>query len=238
MQARMGSMRLPGKVLLKIIGKSVLELDVARLRRVKNIDEIVIATTLSEKDDLIVEEAKRLNISYFRGDEEDVLSRYHQAAKGSHADVIVRITSDCPLIDSDVTESIIGFYLENIVKYDYVSNTIDRTFPRGLDTEVFSYEALNQAYEESTHQRDREHVTPYIWDNKEIFSVAQYLNDIDYSNLRWTLDTKEDFELIQKIYEHFYERDYFSMHDILELLKEQPYLSDINKTIKQKTLFN
>ncbi|WP_058953760.1 cytidylyltransferase domain-containing protein [Clostridium tyrobutyricum] len=237
-QARTGSTRLPGKVIKKICGKTVLEHDIDRLKRVKNIDKIIIATTTLEKDNAIVEEAKRMDVDYFRGSEEDVLSRYYYAAKENNGDVVVRITSDCPLIDSEVTEKIIQYYLYNNAKYDYVSNTIDRTYPRGLDTEVFSFKALEKAFNEAESLRDKEHVTPYIWDNPSIFRLAQYKNEIDYSNLRWTLDTKEDFELISKIYGYLYKEkgNEFNLEDILNLYVGHPELREINENIEQKQI--
>ena len=188
-QARVGSTRLPEKVLKKICGKTVLELDINRLRKIKNINEIIIATTTLERDNKIVEECKKINVKFFRGSEENVLERYYYAAKENNADIVVRITSDCPLIDSKISEEIIQFYLDNIERYDYISNTIDRTYPRGLDTEVFSFKSLEKSIKEATLDRDKEHVTPYIWDNPKKLRVGQYKNKIDYSTLRWTLDT-------------------------------------------------
>ncbi|MGO5065105.1 cytidylyltransferase domain-containing protein [Clostridium sp. LCP25S3_F8] len=235
-QARMGSTRLSGKVLKKICGKTVLEHDIDRLRRIKNIDEIVIATTTLEKDNAIVKVCKRSGVKYFRGSEEDVLSRYYYAAKDNNADVVVRITSDCPLIDPEVSDNIIQYYLDNKNKYDYVSNTIERTYPRGLDTEVFSFNALKRAFNESIIIRDREHVTPYIWDNPKLFKLAQYKNNKDYSSLRWTLDTEKDFELINKIYSLLYTHmnSKFQFENILNIYDEHPELYDINKEIMQK----
>lgn len=236
MQARTGSTRLPGKVLKNICGKTVLEHDVERLRKIRNIDEIVIATTDKENDNKIVEEALRLKVKYFRGSEDDVLSRYYYAAKKYKADVVVRVTSDCPLIDYEVSEKIIQYYLDNNDKYDYVSNTIKRTYPRGLDTEVFSFRTLEKAFNESKLQRDREHVTPYIWDNSKIFKLYYYKNDIDYSELRWTLDTEEDFQLINKIYDLLYPHmiSEFRFKDILDLYNDYPELKSINANIEQK----
>ncbi|ABK60447.1 cytidylyltransferase domain-containing protein [Clostridium novyi] len=235
-QARTGSTRLPGKVLKKICGKTVLQHDIDRIRRIKNIDEIVIATTDKSEDDLIVNEALKLSVMYFRGSEEDVLSRYYYAAKMTKADIVMRVTSDCPLIDSEVSGNILNYYLNNIKCYDYVSNTIKRTYPRGLDVEVFSFEVLKRAFLESKTNRDREHVTPYIWSNPNEFKIGQYINKKDYSDLRWTLDTEEDFQLINKIYEHLYYKfgNNFYMEDILKLYETYKDLYDINKDIMQK----
>ncbi|ALB44528.1 cytidylyltransferase domain-containing protein [Clostridium beijerinckii] len=238
MQARIGSTRLPGKILKKICGKTVLEHDIDRLKRVGNVKKIIIATTILEKDSIVVKEANRLGITYYRGSEEDVLSRYYYAAKENNADIVVRVTSDCPLIDSEVTEKIIQHYLDNIEKYDYVSNTIDRTYPRGLDTEVFSFKALEAAFNEAKSKSDREHVTPYIWRNNNLFKVEQYKNNVNYSELRWTLDTKEDFELINRIYKILYldEKYNFNMNDILKLYKKYPELYTINNIVEQKKI--
>ncbi|MCS6131034.1 acylneuraminate cytidylyltransferase [Clostridium botulinum] len=237
-QARMGSTRLPGKILKNICGKTILEHDIDRLKRVKNIDKIVIATTTLERDNAVVEEAKRLGVTYFRGSEEDVLSRYYYAAKENNADVIVRVTSDCPLIDSEITDKTIHFYLENCDKYDYVSNSLKRTYPRGLDTEVFSYKILTKTFSEATYKKDREHVTAYIWGNPNIFNLGCYENNIDYSHLRWTLDTSEDLELINRIYHYLYndKSNNFNMNDILKLYEKYPELRKINIDIKQKEL--
>lgn len=234
-QARMGSTRLPGKVLKKICGKTILEHDIDRLKRVKNIDQIVIATTTLEKDNAIVKEADRLNITYYRGSEEDVLSRYYYAAKENNADIVVRITSDCPLLDPEVTESTIQYYLNNKDNYDYVSNTLERTFPRGLDTEVFSFKSLEKAFNESVLIEDREHVTAYIYTNIDKFKLGCYKSESNYSLNRWTLDTNEDFILIKTIYDELYNKNkLFGMNDILELLEVRPEIFEINKEIKQK----
>lgn len=238
MQARVGSTRLPGKVLKKICGKTVLEHDIDRLKRVKNINKIVIATTTLERDDAIVKEAKRLDVAYFRGSEEDVLSRYYYAAKENNADVVVRVTSDCPLIDSEVTEETICFYLENNNKYDYVSNSLERTFTRGLDTEIFSYKILTRAFNETISKKEREHVTFYIWNNPSVFRLGCYENSVDYSNLRWTLDTEEDLKLIDKIYCYLYDDrgNNFTMNDVIGLYEKYPELRKINMNVKQKEL--
>lgn len=235
-QARMGSTRLPGKVMLDLCGKTVLERVVERVKRIKNIDEIVVATTTKKDDDIIIEKALNCGVKVFRGSEEDVLSRYYLAAKKYDANVIVRITSDCPLIDSIVTENIIYYYLKNIYKFDYVSNTLTRTYPRGLDTEVFSFESLERAFQNATLDRDREHVTTYIWKNPDVFKLGCYKNDKDYSHLRWTLDTSEDYELIKRIYNHFcsFNNMNFNMKDVINLYEIDKKLNDINNMVKQK----
>ena len=237
-QARMGSTRLPGKVMLDLCGKTVLERVVERVRKVKNIDEIVIATTTKKDDDIIVNKALKCNVKIFRGSEDDVLSRYYFAAKKYNADVIVRITSDCPLIDPAVTESVIDYYLKNVYKFDYVSNTLERTYPRGLDTEVFSFKSLEKAFAEAILERDREHVTTYIWKNPNIFRLGNHKNAKDYSYLRWTLDTSEDYELIKRIYNYFcsFNNLNFRMIDVINLYKVDNELISINNMVKQKEI--
>lgn len=236
-QARVGSTRLPGKVLKKICGKTVLEHDINRLKQAKNIDEIVIATTTKKEDDAIVDEAKRLNVKYFRGSERDVLSRYYYAAKENKADIVIRVTSDCPCIDYQILDNMIKKYLNNIENCDYMNNTIERTFPRGYDIEIFSFKCLKVAFEEAELDYEREHVTPYLYDSKNNFKVKCYKNNIDYSKYRLTLDTQEDFEVIKRMYEELYSSNYyFLLDDAMKFLKNNPEISNINIGIKQKKL--
>jgi len=168
-QARMGSTRLPGKVLLDLCGTSVLGWVASRVRLCRLIDEVVIATTTSPADEAIVEEAQRLAVAIFRGDEQDVLDRYYRAARMGNADVIVRITADCPLIDPDLTGETIEQFLAE--RPDYASNALERTYPRGLDTEVMSRQALERAWREAREPYQRAHVTPYIYQNPGQFRI-------------------------------------------------------------------
>lgn len=239
MQARVGSSRLPGKVLKEICGQTVLEHDVNILRLVPNIDEIVIATTIEEQDDQIVQEASRLGVKCFRGSENDVLSRYYFAAKENNADIVVRVTSDCPCMDNIVIENIINeFKKYNISEHiDYMSNTIERTFPRGYDVEVFKFESLEKAFLNAKKDYEREHVTPYIYDLSNKYKLKMHKNEKDYSEYRVTLDTQEDFQVITAIYkELFVEKRYFSMQDVVEFLNNNPQIAYINKEIEQKKL--
>ncbi|QIB27498.1 cytidylyltransferase domain-containing protein [Caloranaerobacter azorensis] len=234
-QARMGSTRLPGKVMKDLFGKTVLAHVVERVKRSKEVDEIVIATTTLEKDNVIVKEAEKCGVKYFRGSEDDVLGRYYYTAKDNNADIVVRITSDCPLIDPIIIDSIVKFYKEN--DYDIVTNAgIDlsqRTFPRGLDTEVFSFKILEKIFNNAKENYQREHVTPYIYENSN--KIYYYKNDVNYSDHRWTLDTEEDFKLIKEIYRYLYKGEHnFYMEDILKLFKEKPELKKINIHIEQK----
>ena len=236
-QARMGSTRLPGKVMKEILGKPVILWDLDRISLSKLIDEIVVAVPYGKENDVIVDTIKEYNdkIVTTRGSEEDVLDRYYQAAVQTNADVVIRITSDCPLIDPVVIDHVIEQFLDN--DCDYCSNSLTRTYPRGLDTEVFSFKALEEAYHEATKDYEREHVTPYIIENPDKFKLLNVANDIDLSHLRWTLDTKEDFEFISAVYERIFpKKQLFLMDDVLELMDKEPELIDINRHIEQKVI--
>lgn len=237
-QARMGSTRLPGKVLKKVLGKPLLEYQLERVKKSRLIDEIVVATTVKEQDQPIVDFCTEKGVSCYRGSEEDVLARYYEAAKAYEADIVVRLTSDCPVIDPGVIDRVIQAFLED-EEADYVSNTLERTFPRGMDTEVFSFQALEQAFQSARMQSEREHVTPYIWKNSDRFSIKSVFHRDDLSIHRWTVDTPEDFELIKKMIEHLYrvQRD-FSMEDMLQLLDQHPQWKEINAHIEQKKVEN
>jgi len=234
-QARMGSTRLPGKVMKTILDKHVILWDIDRVSLSKLIDEIVVAIPFGKQDDVIADTIEEYNnkILISRGSEDDVLDRYYNAAVQTNADVVVRITSDCPLIDPVVVDHVIEQFLNN--DCDYCSNSLQRTYPRGLDTEVFSFDALSKAWNESKKDYEREHVTPYIIENPDKFKLLNVSNTIDLSHLRWTLDTKEDFEFIDAVYQRIYlEKQMFFMDDVLDLLDKEPGLIDINKHIEQK----
>lgn len=237
-QARMGSSRLQGKVMKDICGKTVLAHDIERVKQAKLITDIVIATTKSPNDDIIVAEAINNGVKAYRGSEEDVLSRYYEAAVENKADVVVRITSDCPLLDPYLLDEMISYYLEN--KYDLVTNAgsdlTKRTYPRGLDVEIFSFAYLKKAYEKAQKPYQREHVTPYIYENSS--NIYYYQNSRDDSKYRWTLDTEEDFQLIKEIYKNLYKGKHnFYFQDILDLFKRKPELFEININVEQKKLF-
>ena len=234
-QARMGSTRLPGKVLKKVCGKTLLELQNERIQMVAGIDRIVIATTVAAGDDEIVQVCTKNGIDCFRGSENDVLDRYYQAACNlgcKPEDTILRITADCPLIDPQVVTSVLQLYDE--AGADYASNTDPPTYPDGLDVEVFSFAVLARTWQEAALPSEREHVTPYIRNRPELFTQVNLKNDIDLSNLRWTVDNPEDFELVRLIYENLYilKRD-FLMRDILELLDKNPHYKNINNSFRR-----
>lgn len=231
-QARMGSTRLPGKVLKKVIGKTVLEHVIDRVIKSKEVDEIVIATTDRLEDEAIVKEAIRLGVKFYRGSEDDVLGRYYNAAKENNAAIVIRITSDCPLIDPIIMDNMIKVYKSN--SCDYISNTISRTYPRGLDCEVFSFQVLEQAFNNTTENYQREHVTPYIYENKQLFDIKQYLDEEDNSDLRCTLDTQEDYEVITKTLELV--QTNYTYSDLLHVLRSNPDIIEINSKIVQKDM--
>ncbi|MCD6163590.1 MAG: glycosyltransferase family protein [candidate division Zixibacteria bacterium] len=234
-QARMTSSRLPGKVLKRIMGKCLLEYQIERLRRVSLADETVIATTINDADIPIVELCQQLTIPFFRGSENDVLARYYNAALRYNADIIARVTSDCPLIDPIVIDKVIGFFKDNYNIYDYVSNVQARTYPRGMDCEVFSSSILNEIFHKASKHSEREHVTPYIYNHPEHFRMGSVAYSEDQSHHRWTVDTQEDFILIKNILENIYpKKPAFTFEDCLLLIGEHPEWAKINAHIEQR----
>jgi len=229
-QARMGSTRLSGKVMMDIVRKPMLWHVINRVKHAKRLDDIVIATTTLNEDKQILELASEMGVRSYAGSEDDVLDRYYQAAIIYKVDVIVRITADCPLIDPTVIDRAIEFYLNH--DFDYVGTGIKPTYPDGLDTEVFSFSALERAWKEATLASEREHVTPYIRKNPQIFNIKSLENDEDLSYMRWTVDEERDLKFVREIYKRLYkEGKIFYMEDILNLLKKHPELMDINKGI-------
>jgi len=236
-QARMGATRLPGKPMKKVLERELLSYQIERIRRAKRVDEIVVATTTEPADDVIVSLCKKEHIPFYRGSEEDVLDRYYQAAKQYHADIVVRITGDCPLADPEIIDHTINYYLELKPPCDYVSNTLQLTFPRGLDVEVFSFKQLEHIHSIAHEPREREHVTPYFYLHPEKFVLGCYKNTTDLSKHRWTVDQIEDFELISRIINDLYPRKpNFLMQDVLDLLARHPDWVAINAHVIQKKL--
>ena len=233
-QARMTSTRLPGKILLPVLGKPLLELQIERLRRVRSDVKIIIATTKNDSDQCIVDFSEKNQILLYRGSETDVLSRYYEAASKYEVKNIIRITSDCPLIDPEVIDQLIETYRSED-DIDYASNTLIRTYPRGMDAEIFAYTALEKAFYFGKSAFQREHVTPYIYQNPDIFKLKNQANLKDLSEIRLTVDTREDFELIMKVYEYLYPQDHnFGLQEIVKLFEVQPDLLKINAHIEQK----
>jgi spore coat polysaccharide biosynthesis protein SpsF (cytidylyltransferase family) len=230
-QARMGSSRLPGKVLADLAGMPVLWHVIERVRHSVLTDEIIVATTTNSEDDAVAYSCTKWNVKIFRGDPEDVLRRYYDAIldfekKYVPLDYIVRITADCPLIDPDIIDTSIQSAVSG--KFDYVSNINPPTYPDGLDVEVISRTALEDAYHNAVLESEREHVTPYIRNNMK-FKKHNISNDVDFSNLRWTLDTREDLEFLRTVFGALYHYpDIFGTTEILDYLQIHPDLKKIN----------
>jgi len=229
-QARCGSARLPGKVLLPLGDKAEIEHVLSRAVQAKKVDKVILATTLNKEDDLTAEKCRQLGMDYFRGSENDVLDRYYQAAKKFKCKNIIRITGDCPLIDPEVIDRVVDLFEESRV--DYATNVIPPTFPDGLDTEIFSFKALEKAWQETKMASEREHVTIYLWQNPEIFKQIHLKNNIDLSKHRWCLDNPEDYEFMKHIFNGLYPiKPNFRLHDILEFLESNPEIGELNAAI-------
>lgn len=233
-EARMTSTRLPGKVLMPVLGKPLLELLIERLRRSK-VDQVVIATTINKADDPIEELARRLGVGCFRGSEEDVLDRVLKAAQTHAGDLIVEITGDCPLVDPDVVNQVIDAF--HATGVDYASNNMRRTWPRGMDVQVFPTSVLAEVNLITNDAADHEHVSLYIYEHPERYKLHQIDSGLDerWHDFRLTVDTPEDYALIKAIFEGLYPANpNFSMQDVLAFLDQHPELSGINAHIQQK----
>lgn len=230
-QARMGSTRLPGKALKKVLGKELLLFQIERIRRAKTIDDVVVITSTKEEDGQIYDLCAANNIKCYRGSENDLLDRHYQAAKIYGADFVVKIPSDCPLTDYSVIDRVINFWLENKNQYDYVSNYHPPTFPDGLDVEGCPFDILETAWKEAKNTHEREHTFPFIWDNPKRFRIGNVTNKLEdmFLSHRWTMDYPEDYEFIKRIIEELKENQGFLMEDILALLKAKPEIQEINK---------
>lgn len=236
-QARMGSTRLPGKVMLEAGGKPLLQHHLERLLRVRLADAVVVATTTSPAEEPIVALCGGLGIPVFRGSEEDVLDRYARAAEAHRADVVVRVTSDCPFIDPGAIDRTIQAFRDRLPAVDYVSNVLERTYPRGMDAEVFSIDALRVAQAEAEARSDREHVTPFIWRQPGRFRLANVPYERDASGYRLTVDTAEDLELARLLLAELNDkRPAFSLEDCLAALARRPDWVRINAHVEQKKL--
>ena len=230
-QARMSSTRLPGKVMKKVLGKELLLHMVNRVKRAKTVDEVVVITSTNSKDKAITDICFKNNIKYFRGSENDLLDRHYQAAKMYQADFVVKIPSDQPLIDPQIIDEVINLWKENQDRYDYVSNYHPPTFPDGLDAEGCPMSILEIAWKEAKKSFEKEHTTPFIWDNPKRFKIGNVINP--HGNMflthRWTLDYQEDFLFIKRVLEELKEKPEFLMEDVLALLKEKPEIAKINQ---------
>ncbi len=241
-QARMGSTRLPKKVLMDIVGKPMLWHVVNRLSFANKLDEIILAIPDTEENNELEEFAKENKVKYFRGSEEDVLSRYYETAKKFNVDIIVRITSDCPLIDPIIVDKVIEKHLSS--KADFTANflegkkgiSIKRSFPRGLEVEVFNFLTLEKSHQRAKKAYQKEHVDPYIFEHPEIFRLVNIENKENLSHLRWAVDEMKDLEFVREVYKRFKEDKIFLMKNIVNLLKKCPKLIGINENVKLKEI--
>ena len=230
LQARMSSKRLPGKVLEPVLGKPMIIRQLERVTRAQ-LDSVCVATSDMPEDDPIDSTVRDAGVGCFRGSLADVLDRYYRAASQLSASHVVRVTGDCPLIDPRVIDQVTQCHFRE--RNDYTSNTLQRTYPDGMDVEVMRIEALEQAWTEADGEAEREHVTPYIRDHPQRFKLGSVLHDEDLSRLRWTVDFPEDLALIRRVFETLYpENAEFSMQDIRALFERQPELARMNAQVR------
>ncbi len=231
-QARMSSSRLPGKVMLPVLGKSILSRMIDRLLMISHKAQIIIATSDERKDNIIEQEALQMNIPCYRGSLHNLLDRHYRAAKQLNADIVLKIPSDCPLIDPRIIDDVLDFYFTRRGKYDYVSNLHPATFPDGNDVEIITMDCLEKTWKEAKRILELEHTTPYIWDNPGKFNIGNVVLDTgeDYSMThRFTIDYEADYQFITRVFGELYtENPGFSYRDILDLLEDKPEIYTIN----------
>lgn len=237
-QARMGSTRLPGKVLREICGEPMIGHVVRRVRRLARVNWVGVAIPATQEDGPLADYLNTLDgVAVTRGPEEDVLARYVAAAEAAQADAVVRITADCPLICPSVSQRVVDAFLARSDECDYASNSLERTFPRGLDTEIVSLKVLRTADSEASRASDREHVTTFVWRQPERFRLHSVADSRDRSHLRLTVDTPEDFALITRIYETVWpHRPDFDYPEILDCIAAHPGWLELNRHIQQKPI--
>ena len=239
-QARMGSSRLPGKVLRDIYGKPMLAWVVERARKAQLISEVVVATTLEEEDNLIEQVCKDFGFACFRGSTFDVLDRYYQAAQEWNADILVRLTADCPLIDPELIDLVVNRFIEE--KVDFATNRLpppyERTYPIGLDVEVVRFSALERAWKEATESYEREHVLPYLYEKPGRFKICVVNHPTNLGNYRWTVDTPADLQFVQEVVARLPNKENFTWLDVLKIVQENPQLSAINAEIPHKSFLD
>jgi len=238
-QARVGSTRLPRKVLLPLGGQTVLSRVIDRVRLANRVDQVVVATTDQPADDAIAQEAERCRTTVCRGSESDVLDRYHLAASACNASTIVRITSDCPLVDPQLLDRMLMRFQHASNAsgpIDYLSNVHPRTFPHGLDIEIFTREVLSIAHREAEQAHQREHVTPFFYENPSRFRLQNVTQAVDQSAFRWTLDEPADQTFFEAVFRHFDDKQFVTTQSVIDLLSRYPELARLNAHVQQKGL--
>lgn len=237
-QARMTSTRLPGKVLMDLAGRPMLAQQLRRLQRCRRVDEIVVATTTNAADDPVVALARAEGVRDFRGSERDVLSRYAGAARETRADLVVRVTADCPLIDPETVDRVIGAAQDDAAACDYASNVIQRTYPRGLDAEVLYADALARLDRLARSPAGREHVTHFLLNERpELFLMRSVTDSEDHSDLRWTVDTADDMAMVRRLYDELnLGREFRGYREILAYVRAHPELAGMNAHVPQASV--
>jgi spore coat polysaccharide biosynthesis protein SpsF len=238
-QARMGSSRLPGKVMADVIGKPLIWHMYQRLKHISLISNIVISTTKNNEDKKLIEFAKSEGIQSFAGDENDIIDRLYQTGKKFKSTILVKINADCPLIDPKLIEKGIKIYLKSPEKPDLVTNSLNDTFPEGMQYGIFNFDTIEELWKTIKDPFWREYFFRYIIEHEEKFKIIGIQNEDDLSELRWTVDYKEDLEFVNKIFNELYEKNpYFSMEEILEIIKKNPKISKINQKYSSKDGIN
>jgi len=235
-QARMGSTRLPGKVLREICGRPLIDHVIERLRSCRKVAEIILAIPNSKDNDVLEAYAEKDGLRYFRGSEDDVLARYYGAAKAFRVQHIVRVTADCPFVDPRIVDSLVDVFMNK--KVDYAAVGVEGSFPRGLDAEIFDFQTLEKAHLEAHRNYEREHVTPYVYENAKFFDALflEAVGKLRRPDLRLTVDTAEDLRLAREIFSGLGDRGLFYAEDIVDFLEANPRLLSINAFVKQKEL--
>ena len=223
-QARMGSSRLPGKMTELLGSKPLIWHVIDRVKKAKLVDKVVLATSVDPANNVLMQKAEEFGIKAFAGDEDDVLDRFYRCAKDAGADAVIRITGDCPFIDPDIIDGVVSLFKES--EGDYASNIHPPTYPDGMDVEVFSFTALEKAWSEAKLKSEREHVTPYIWKNKDIFRQANMTNNVDLSDMRLTVDEREDLVFMNEVLKRL--DGEFTLADIVKVIRDNPDLKTIN----------
>lgn len=236
LQARVSSSRLPGKVLLPILGEPMLFRQIERVRRAQRIDHLVVATSTDRSDDPLAEACVARGIACSRGSLNDVLDRFVQCALPYQPEIVIRLTGDCPLADPQLIDAMLQKF--KVTGYDYLTNANPPSFPDGLDVEVMRLSALVEAHREAKLPSEREHVTPYLRAHPERFRLGNHAAEADHSGLRWTVDEEQDLQFVQAVYQHLYPvRPTFSTEDILGLLVSNPQLRSLNSSFERNEGF-